>query len=57
MDKTLKTYEKKYNKSSIEFYNKFKEGEGEENDSADFMIWAGVYEMQLDSKNELQKIL
>jgi len=50
MNKKLKMYEEKYSKSSKAFYDEFKKGEGEEDDSADFMIWAGVYEMQLDSK-------
>jgi hypothetical protein len=51
IEKDLKKFEQKYNMSSILFHEKFKKGEVD--DSADFMIWAGIYEMQLDSKNKL----
>jgi hypothetical protein len=44
MNKTLKIYEEKYNMSSVLFYDKFDKGEVD--DSADFMIWAGVYEIK-----------
>ncbi|PIY12225.1 MAG: hypothetical protein COZ18_02500 [Flexibacter sp. CG_4_10_14_3_um_filter_32_15] len=56
MNATLKTYEEKYNMSSESFYYKFEKGEGEETDTTDFMIWAGVYEMKLKSENKLKKI-
>ena len=54
IDKDLKKYEKKYTMSSETFYDKFEEGEID--DSTDFMIWAGIYEMQLKSKIKLGKI-
>ena len=41
--------------TSEDFYNKFEKGEAD--DSSDFIIWAGIYEMQLNSKNELRDIL
>lgn len=37
--------------SSENFYTKFEKGEVD--DSHDFMIWAGIYEMQLESKIKL----
>ena len=52
--KDLKKYEEKYNMSSKAFHDKFKKGEVD--DSTDFMIWAGIYEMQLDSKIKLEQI-
>lgn len=55
MNDNLKTYEEKYNKSSKVFYDQFEKGEVE--DSTDFMIWAGVYEMKLKSENKLKNIL
>ena len=54
IEEDLKKFEQKYNMSSILFHDKFKKGEVD--DSADFMIWAGIYEMQLDSKNKLKEI-
>ena len=38
----LKSFEKKYNMSSEEFYEKFERGELE--DSQEFMLWASEYE-------------
>ncbi len=38
----LKSFEKKYNMSSEEFYEKFEKGELE--DSQEFMLWASEYE-------------
>lgn len=55
IDKDLKKYEEKYAMTSEDFYNEFEKGEA--GDSHDFIIWAGIYEMQLNSKNELRKIL
>jgi len=39
----LKNFEKKYQMSSKDFYQKFKAGEF--GDDEDFIIWAGIYEM------------
>ncbi len=54
MNRNLKMYEEKYSISSNLFYDKFKKGEVD--DSTDFMIWAGVYEMKLKSENKLKEI-
>ncbi len=51
----LEKYEKKYSLKTNEFYKLFEKGElGDEND---YMLWAGIYELQLDSKNKLSKLL
>lgn len=50
----LKDFEKKYDMSSAAFYQKFESGEL--TDEKDFMIWAGVYEMQQQSKNKLNQL-
>ncbi len=55
IEEDLKKFEQKYDMSSILFHDKFKKGEVD--DSADFMIWAGVYEMQLDSEKRFIAIL
>jgi hypothetical protein len=51
MQVDLNVYEDKYQLSSDSFYDKFERGEVE--DSKDFILWAGLYEMQLDSKKKL----
>ena len=40
--------------SSETFYRKFDQGELE--DSQDFMIWSGIYEMQQESKSQLEQL-
>jgi len=50
----LKKFESKYNLTTGEFYRKFKEGEL--GDEEDFLIWAGIYEMQIDSKKKLSEL-
>lgn len=51
----LEKYEKKYNMKTDEFYLRFEKGElGDEND---YMLWAGIYELQMDSKNKLSKLV
>jgi hypothetical protein len=55
MQVDLDTFEKQYNMSSEEFFGKFEDGQlGDEND---FIIWAGVYELQKDSKEKLNMLL
>ncbi len=50
----LEKYETKYNIPSSDFYKRFENGEfGDEND---YMLWAGIYELQLDSRNKLSKL-
>jgi hypothetical protein len=54
MQLELEKYEKKYNLKTNDFYLQFEKGEfGDEND---YMLWAGIYELQLDSKNKLSKL-
>ena len=55
MQEDLEVYEKLYNKKSEDFYNEFEQGKLE--DSEDFVLWAGIYEMQLNCKQKLQKLL
>lgn len=54
IEKELKKFEKIYNMSSEIFYTKCEKGEAD--DSSDFIIWSGIYEMQLDSKKKLKEI-
>ena len=48
-------FEEKHNMKSTEFYKKFENGEL--GDSKDFVIWSGIYELQLDSKQKLSKLI
>jgi len=54
IQKDLIEFEKKYSISTEYFYEKFNEGEFGDED--DFMIWAGIYEMLLRSKQTLEKL-
>ena len=51
MQVDLASYEDQYNMPSDVFYNKFERGELE--DSNDFILWSGIYEMQQNSKKKL----
>jgi len=51
----LKQYEEKYNLSSDKFYEQFENGQL--GDSKDFMLWSGIYEMQMSCKQKLQELL
>ena len=51
----LKSYEKKYNLSTEEFYIRY--ADGEYDDNTDYMIWAGIYEMSKRSKKKLKELL
>lgn len=54
MQHELDKYESKYNLKTDDFYKRFENGEfGDEND---YLMWAGIYELQLDSKNKLSKL-
>ena len=55
MQKELIKYEEKYNLNTEEFYQGFDKGEF--GDEKDYMLWAGIYELQLDSKNKLAEIV
>ncbi len=50
----LEKYEAKYKIKTIDFYKQFENGEL--GDETDYMMWAGIYELQLDSKNKLSKL-
>lgn len=47
----LQSYEKNYQMPSDRFYEKFLQGDL--NDDEDFMIWSGLYELLIENKNKL----
>ena len=51
----LDNYEKQYKLKSIDFFEKFEKGKLDDN--KDFILWSGIFEMQLDCKQKLQKLL
>ena len=51
----IKQFEKKYAMDTKLFYEKFESGKMGDED--DYMIWSGIYEMQLNCKQKLQKLL
>lgn len=53
MQLVLEKYEKKHKIKSNEFYKQFEDGKFD--DEKDYMIWSGIYELQLDSKNKLKE--
>jgi hypothetical protein len=55
MQEDLDKYEQNYKMKSSDFFEQFENGEL--NDSQDFTLWSGIYEMQLDCKQKLQKLL
>lgn len=55
MQSVLNKYEIKYNMKSEEFYKFFDRGKF--GDKKDYMLWAGIYELQLDSKQKLEKFV
>lgn len=55
MQVELSKYETKYSLTTAEFYQKFETGEL--GDDTDYMLWAGIYELQTDSKSKLEKLL
>ncbi len=50
----LDAYEAQYEMDSETFYQSFEEGDLD--DSKDYMLWSGIYEMQLDSKKRLAEL-
>lgn len=50
----LKEFEKKYQRSTENFYRQFKNGELD--DRNDFIVWSGIYEMQLENKKKLAEL-
>ncbi|MCF6271169.1 MAG: hypothetical protein L3J41_15760 [Melioribacteraceae bacterium] len=51
----LDELEKKYNMTTAEFYTQFENSKLE--DSKDFILWAGLCELQQESKNKLYQLL
>jgi len=54
MQKDLKDFEKKYDMTSADFFEKFENGQL--SDNKNFILWSGIYEMQTDCKQKLSKI-
>ncbi|MEL6717822.1 MAG: hypothetical protein AAFO82_00775 [Bacteroidota bacterium] len=54
IQKDLNQYEQQYEMSSAVFFEQFENGQLE--DSQDFILWSGIYEMQLNSKNKLEEL-
>lgn len=50
----LKEFEKKYQRSTEDFYRQFKNGELDDRD--DFIVWSGIYEMQSENKRKLAEL-
>ena len=55
MQKELDKYEQKYQLKSEKFHDAFEKGKFE--DQKDYMLWAGIYELQMDSKNKLGELI
>ncbi len=47
----LKGFVQKYQYSSEDFYRRFQDGDLD--DREDFILWSGIYEMQLENKKRL----
>lgn len=47
----LNIFEQKYKMKSSEFFEKFENGEL--GDDKDYIIWSGIYELQLDCQHKL----
>lgn len=47
LSERLKSYEKKYGYSTVEFFRRFQDGQLGDDD--DLMMWAGVYHLYLTS--------
>ena len=54
MQQDLEQYEKQYDMTSAVFFQQFEAGQLE--DSQDFILWSGIYEMQLNSKHKLEAL-
>ncbi|RLD66676.1 MAG: hypothetical protein DRI95_06250 [Bacteroidetes bacterium] len=55
MQLSLEKYEKKYGMKTDVFYKLF--DNGELGDDKDYMLWAGIYEFQMDSKQKLSQLI
>jgi hypothetical protein len=54
IQKELELYEQRYALTSADFFDQFERGELE--DSEDFILWSGIYEMQLTSRKQLEQL-
>ena len=50
----LRELEQKYDLSSEEFYRRFTNGEL--GDAEEYILWSGIYEMQLENKKKLTEL-
>ena len=50
----LKSFEKTYRFSSDDFYSRFNGGDIE--DTEDFILWAGLYEMLVENENRMKAL-
>ncbi len=56
MELEFDAYEHKYSMTTLEFYSLYSKGEfGDDND--DFLLWAGIYEIWLEHKRDLENLL
>lgn len=55
IQKDLDQYEKQYDMTSAVFFAQFEDGQLE--DSQDFILWSGIYEMHLSSKKKLEELV
>ena len=55
MQRDLEQYEQQYDMASAVFYEQFESGALE--DTTDFILWSGIYEMQLNSKQKLEQLI
>jgi hypothetical protein len=50
----LKAFEEKYHRTSADFYTQFTRGEMD--DSEDYILWAGLYEMLIENQTRLASL-
>ncbi len=55
MQYKLDKFEEKYQMKTDKFYEQF--DNGELGDFKDYMLWSGIYEFQLDSKQQLNQLI
>ncbi|MEM8527576.1 MAG: hypothetical protein AAGG68_23240 [Bacteroidota bacterium] len=55
IQKDLEQYEQQYSMPSAVFFEQFENGKLE--DTKDFILWSGIYEMQLNSKQKLEQLV
>ena len=50
----LKTFEKRHNRTSADFYDEF--SKGATGDSEEYMLWAGLYELLAENEERLTSL-